>query len=100
MNLKRSTVNGRSSAHTHPLLHTMPLAAARRLDGARAADDLRAGTGRGRAGPWHWRHLRGAFEHTLIWSRAAQGRFPDIKELKQLVRDQVAPGRNLGHIDR
>jgi selenoprotein W-related protein len=35
-----------------------------------------------------------------IWSRAAQGRFPDIKELKQLVRDQVAPGRNLGHTDR
>ena len=36
----------------------------------------------------------------LIWSRAAQGRFPDIKELKQLVRDQVAPGRDLGHTDR
>jgi selenoprotein W-related protein len=37
---------------------------------------------------------------TLIWSRAVQGRFPDIKELKQLVRDQVAPGRDLGHTDR
>ena len=37
---------------------------------------------------------------TQIWSRADQGRFPDIKELKQLVRDQVAPGRNLGHTDR
>jgi selenoprotein W-related protein len=37
---------------------------------------------------------------TPIWSRAAQGRFPDIKELKQLVRDRVAPGRNLGHTDR
>jgi selenoprotein W-related protein len=36
----------------------------------------------------------------LVWSRAAQGRFPDIKELKQLVRDHVAPGRNLGHTDR
>ena len=36
----------------------------------------------------------------LIWSRAEQGRFPDIKELKQLVRDQVAPERNLGHTDR
>lgn len=35
-----------------------------------------------------------------IWSRAEQGRFPDIKELKQLVRDQVAPERNLGHTDR
>jgi selenoprotein W-related protein len=35
-----------------------------------------------------------------IWSRAEQGRFPDIKELKQLVRDQVAPGKDLGHTDR
>src|SRR5678816_4220168 len=36
----------------------------------------------------------------LIWSRADQGRFPDIKELKQLVRDRVAPGKGLGHSDR
>ena len=35
-----------------------------------------------------------------IWSRAAQGRFPEAKELKQLVRDCVAPGRSLGHTDR
>ncbi len=36
----------------------------------------------------------------LVWSRAERGRFPDIKELKQLVRDRVAPGRDLGHTDR
>ncbi|MBX3014160.1 MAG: SelT/SelW/SelH family protein [Caldilineaceae bacterium] len=36
----------------------------------------------------------------LIWSRHAEGRFPDIKELKQLVRDRIAPGRDLGHTDR
>lgn len=35
-----------------------------------------------------------------IWSRHEQGRFPDIKELKQLVRDQIAPERDLGHSDR
>ncbi|HXA51023.1 MAG TPA: SelT/SelW/SelH family protein [Candidatus Acidoferrum sp.] len=35
-----------------------------------------------------------------VWSRAAEGRFPDIKELKQLVRDRIAPGRDLGHTDR
>jgi selenoprotein W-related protein len=34
-----------------------------------------------------------------LWSRARQGRFPDIKELKMLVRDRVAPGKELGHID-
>lgn len=36
----------------------------------------------------------------LVWSRATEGRFPDIKELKQRVRDCVAPGRDLGHVDR
>lgn len=35
-----------------------------------------------------------------IWSRGEQGRFPDIKELKQLVRDRVAPDRQLGHSER
>lgn len=36
----------------------------------------------------------------LVWSRKTEGRFPDIAELKQRVRDQVAPERDLGHIDR
>jgi selenoprotein W-related protein len=35
-----------------------------------------------------------------IWSRKAAGRFPELKELKQLVRDRVAPGKELGHSDR
>lgn len=35
----------------------------------------------------------------LIWSRRAQGAFPDIKELKQLVRDRIAPEKDLGHSD-
>ena len=36
----------------------------------------------------------------LIFSRAQAGRFPEAKELKQAVRDRVAPGRDLGHSDR
>jgi selenoprotein W-related protein len=32
-----------------------------------------------------------------VWSRKAAGRFPEITELKQLVRDEVAPGKDLGH---
>jgi selenoprotein W-related protein len=36
----------------------------------------------------------------LVWSRKAQGRFPEAKELKQLVRDRVAPEKDLGHSDR
>ncbi|MCB5191160.1 SelT/SelW/SelH family protein [Methylobacillus arboreus] len=36
----------------------------------------------------------------LLFSRKAQGRFPESKELKQLVRDRIDPGRDLGHSDR
>ena len=36
----------------------------------------------------------------MLWSRGKEGRFPDVKELKQLVRDHIAPGRDLGHVDR
>ncbi|MDF9392713.1 MULTISPECIES: SelT/SelW/SelH family protein [Methylococcus] len=39
-------------------------------------------------------------DDTLIWSRKEQGRFPEITELKRLVRDEIAPGRSLGHADR
>jgi selenoprotein W-related protein len=34
-----------------------------------------------------------------IFDRKEFGGFPEIKELKQLVRDVVAPGKNLGHTD-
>jgi selenoprotein W-related protein len=36
----------------------------------------------------------------MVWSRAEMSRFPEMKELKQLVRDRIAPGRDLGHSDR
>jgi selenoprotein W-related protein len=46
----------------------------------------------------------GIFEVRLgdaaIWSRKAEGRFPELKELKQLLRDRIAPDRPLGHSDR
>lgn len=32
-----------------------------------------------------------------IWSRAEVGRFPEMKELKQRIRDRLAPERDLGH---
>ena len=35
-----------------------------------------------------------------VWSRKEAGRFPEITELKQCVRDVVAPERDLGHSDR
>jgi selenoprotein W-related protein len=36
----------------------------------------------------------------LIFSRKEAGRFPESKELKQLVRDRIAPDKPLGHSDR
>lgn len=35
-----------------------------------------------------------------VWSRKDEGRFPDITELKQRVRNRIAPDKPLGHADR
>jgi selenoprotein W-related protein len=32
-----------------------------------------------------------------IWSRKVVGAFPDLAELKRLIRDRIAPDRHLGH---
>ena len=46
----------------------------------------------------------GAFEiavgDAVVWERRRDGGFPDIKTLKQRVRDRIEPSRDLGHIDR
>ena len=61
------------------------------FDGEIAELTLRPGTG-------------GIFEvhanNQLVWSRKAQGRFPEITELKQVVRDVISPDKNLGHADK
>lgn len=36
----------------------------------------------------------------VVFDRKQQGRFPEVKELKQLVRDVVNPDKNLGHSDK
>ncbi len=36
----------------------------------------------------------------IVWSLRNEGRFPDIKELKKLLRDIIAPEKLLGHTDR
>lgn len=46
----------------------------------------------------------GIFEIRLdgvsMFSRKTEGRFPESKEIKQRVRDQIAPDKELGHSDR
>jgi selenoprotein W-related protein len=41
-----------------------------------------------------------ATEGKRVWSRAEDGGFPEITELKRRVRDLIAPTRNLGHSER
>ncbi len=36
----------------------------------------------------------------VIFSKGSAGRFPESKELKQLVRDRIAPQKDLGHSDK
>lgn len=40
-----------------------------------------------------------SLDGTLIWERKRDGGFPDVKQLKQMVRDRIDPERSLGHID-
>ena len=46
----------------------------------------------------------GVFEVRLngatLFSRKTAGRFPESKELKQLIRDVIAPERDLGHSEK
>ncbi|KAF9008681.1 Rdx family-domain-containing protein [Cyathus striatus] len=36
----------------------------------------------------------------LIWDRKLEGGFPELKALKQRVRDHIEPGKSLGHSDK
>jgi len=36
----------------------------------------------------------------VVFDRKEKGRFPEVKELKQLIRDVVSPGKDLGHSDK
>ena len=36
----------------------------------------------------------------VVWDRSVDGGFPELADLKRVVRDRVAPGRSLGHTDR
>ncbi len=39
-------------------------------------------------------------DEQIVWDRKTEGRFPDITELKQRLRDIIAPQQDLGHADR
>lgn len=39
-------------------------------------------------------------DEIIVFDRKEHGGFLEIKELKQLIRDVVAPGKDLGHSDK
>ena len=38
-------------------------------------------------------------ENEIIYDRKTSGHFLEIKEIKQMIRDKVNPGKSLGHSD-
>lgn len=39
-------------------------------------------------------------DEQVIFDRKLHGGFLEVKELKQLIRDRIAPGKDLGHSDK
>lgn len=78
----------------------MQLASAVRLDGQELLSTFAADL----AGVTLVPGVGGVFTITvgdeLLWDRKRDGGFPDVKVLKQMVRDRIAPDRDLGHVDR
>ncbi|WP_148253059.1 SelT/SelW/SelH family protein [Aidingimonas lacisalsi] len=50
--------------------------------------------------PSHGGHFEIRYADDALWERKRDQGFPDIKWLKQQVRDRLDPDRDLGHIDR
>ena len=40
-----------------------------------------------------------ALNGEMIFDRGTEGRFPEVKEIKQMIRDRVIPDKDLGHSD-
>ncbi|KAI0346930.1 hypothetical protein BDW22DRAFT_1404644 [Trametopsis cervina] len=47
-----------------------------------------------------WLSLSVQESPVLIWDRKTEGGFPELKALKQRIRDRIQPGVSLGHSDR
>ncbi|KAI0309254.1 Rdx family-domain-containing protein [Amylostereum chailletii] len=47
-----------------------------------------------------WLNVAGEPQPILVWDRKVEGKFPELKELKQRIRDRVQPGKSLGHSDK
>lgn len=39
-------------------------------------------------------------DEVIVFDRKEKGHFPEVKELKQMIRDAVSPEKDLGHSDK
>ncbi len=78
----------------------MPLAFARGLDRSGAATTFENEIGEVALVPGTGGVFEVRVDDEVIFSRAEKGRFPESAELKQRVRDRIAPDKPLGHSDR
>ncbi|KAI0080760.1 hypothetical protein K474DRAFT_1672506 [Panus rudis PR-1116 ss-1] len=46
-----------------------------------------------------WLYMHGQ-DPVLMWDRKVEGGFPELKALKQRIRDRIQPGKSLGHSDK
>ncbi|KJA24489.1 hypothetical protein HYPSUDRAFT_471428 [Hypholoma sublateritium FD-334 SS-4] len=47
-----------------------------------------------------WLSVPGWEGPVLMWDRKVEGGFPELKVLKQRIRDKIQPGKSLGHSDK
>ncbi|KAH9999413.1 hypothetical protein BJV77DRAFT_977110 [Russula vinacea] len=47
-----------------------------------------------------WLTLKEDGPPILVWDRKVEGQFPELKHLKQRIRDHIQPERSLGHSDK
>jgi hypothetical protein len=64
-----------------------------RLNGSRAFNHVPSKSANWLSYPAWEACSKSCVDEEIIWSREKQGRLPEIKELKQLVRDRIAPER-------
>lgn len=91
---------GQNAADRNRILHAVPLAAARGLMAQELLTTFPTEIGELALVPGTGGIFEVPVDRDVVWSRADHGRFPEIKELKQLVRDRIALDRDLGHSAR
>jgi selT/selW/selH-like putative selenoprotein len=78
----------------------MPLAVARGVDGARTLSTFGTNLGEVSLQPGTGGVFVITYDGEVIWEHETDGGFPDVKQLKQRVRDHLDPDRDLGPLDR